>query len=255
MIDLIVREAGVEPGVKHTFAEIVLNRPEKRNALTPQMLEELVDAAERAGADDRVNAVLVRGEGKSFCAGFDLSLCQEDSEALGAMLTGLSKAVRTLRQLAKPVVIAAHGHAVAGGCALLGGADLVIGDLALKLGYPVVKLGISPAVSAPFVRKSLASSATRARLLDPQLIDGDEARRIGLVQLLVDTPEDVIPRGQIETHKLASKPPHAMATTRAWLAEIEGLDGGSEIDRSLAASLELVGSPEERERLAQLWGA
>ncbi len=254
MIELIVRERGVD-GMKHGFAEVVLNRPEKRNALTPEMLEQFTAAIIAAGDDDRAGAVLVRGEGKSFCAGFDLTLCKENSDALGAMLTGLSEAVRTMRRLGKPVVVAAHGHAVAGGCALLGGADLVIGDRALKLGYPVVKMGISPAVSAPFVRQALASTRTRGLLLEPELIDGDTAREMGLVQLLVDLPEDVTPRGQIQTQKLAGKPPRAMAATRRWLAEIEGLDGDGLIDRALEASLALVGLPEERERLAAIWGS
>lgn len=253
MIELIVRESGSE-GVKHGFAEVVLNRPEKRNALTPGMLDEFIERIEEVGADDRAGAVLVRGEGKSFCAGFDLTLCKENSDALGAMLTGLSKAVRTMRRLGKPVIVAAHGHTVAGGCALLGGGDLVIADRGLKLGYPVAKMGISPAVSAPFVRQSLASSRTRGLLLEPELIDGDAAREMGLVQMLVDLPEDVTPRGQIEAQKLAGKPPKAMAATRKWLTEIEGLDKDDLIDRALNASLELVGSPEERERLAAIWG-
>ena len=254
MIELIVRASGSE-SVKHGFAEVVLNRPEKRNALTPQMLDEFIERIEEAGADDRAGAVLVRGEGKSFCAGFDLTLCNENSDALAAMLTGLSKAVRTMRRLGKPVIVAAHGHAVAGGCALLGGADLVIADRALKLGYPVVKMGISPAVSAPFVRQALASTRTRGLLLEPELIGGDRAREMGLVQLLVDLPEDVTPRGQIEAQRFASKPPKAMSATRKWLAEIEGLDADTGIDRALQASLELVGTPEERERLAAIWGA
>jgi methylglutaconyl-CoA hydratase len=241
--------------VKHGFAEVVLNRPEKRNALTPEMLDEFIERIEEAGADDRAGAVLVRGEGRSFCAGFDLTLCKENSGALAAMLTGLSKAVRVMRRLGKPVIVAAHGHAVAGGCALLGGADLVIADRALRLGYPVVKMGISPAVSAPFVRQALASTRTRGLLLEPELIDGDRAREMGLVQLLVDLPEDVTPRGQIEAQRFASKPPKAMSATRKWLAEIERLDTDTGIDRALKASLELVGTPEERERLAAIWGA
>jgi len=75
------------------------------------------------------------------------------------------------------------------------------------------------------------------------------------VQKLVDLPEDVTPRGQIEAQKLAGKPPVAMATTRRWLTEIEGLDEDGPAVRALNASLELVGSEEERQRLASIWGA
>lgn len=234
-------------------AELVIDRPAKRNALTPQMLDDLILATGELAADESVRAILLRGEGSAFCAGFDLSLCVDSSEPLAAMLTGLSRLIRALRRAPKPVVIAAHGAAIAGGCALLGGGDLVITNQHAKLGYPVVKLGISPAVSAPSLSLAVPGRAARALLLDPALISGVEAARIGLVSRCVDLMEDVLPRAQIEAAALGEKPPHAFATTKRWLATIEGADHDAEFDAALAASLALVGSPEERARLAALW--
>ncbi len=132
---------------------IVLDRPEKRNALTPAMLDDLA-AGVRAvtlgkGDDAGVRAVLIRGEGRCFCAGFDLDLCRDDGPEQAVMksfLAGLSDAIVAMRACPRPVVIAAHGAAIAGGCALLGGADLVVADRDAKLGYPVVRLGVSPAI-------------------------------------------------------------------------------------------------------------
>lgn len=230
-------------------AEIILDRPAKRNALTPDMLDAITSHAQLLSADPSVRALLLRGEGEVFCSGFDLSLCRDDSRALAEMLRGLSTAIRTLRRTEKPVVIAARGAAIAGGCALLGGADLVIAHAEARFGYPVLRLGISPAVNAPTLQLAVGARATRERLLDTELISGAEAHRIGLVDRLVDLPEDVVPRSQLEAVKLAEKPPGAFAATKRWLNEIDGSADDAVFDRALAASLGLVGGAEERARL------
>lgn len=235
------------------LAQITIDRPEKRNALTAEMLDDLRARALELDADPAARAIVLRGEGEVFCSGFDLSVCREDSAALGAMLRSLSLAVRALRRLSKPVVAAARGAAVAGGCALLSGADLVVTSQSATLGYPVVRLGISPAINAHALRCAVGDRMTRSLLLDPALVTGTEARRIGLAHLCVDTPDDVLPRAQIEAMKLAAKPPAAYAATKRWLNEIEGSDRDDPFERGLAASLTLVGSDEERTRLAQLW--
>lgn len=244
---------GADRGQFSGLGEIVLDRPDKRNALTPGMLSEIGAQAKALEGDASVRAIVLRGEGSVFCAGFDLSLCRENSDALEQMLRGLSSAMRILRRCPKPVVIAAQGAAIAGGCALLGCADVVVTSQSAKLGYPVVRLGISPAVNAPVFLRTVGDRAARRRLLDPALIDGREAHRIGLATLCVDTPEDVVPRAQIEAMRLAAKPPGAFAATKRWLNEIDGSDRDEELDHALAASLALVGGDEERALLAQMW--
>lgn len=227
---------------------LTLNRPAQRNAMTPEMLDDLAAAAGRLPASTR--CLIVAGEGKVFCAGFDLTLCEAhpDGSVMRALLTGLSRAILALRGRSVPVVVAAHGAAIAGGCALLGGADFVVADRAARFGYPVVRLGVSPAVSAPFLGAAIGSGRARERMLDPSLIDGAEAHRIGLVQKLVETPAEVLPRARSLAEALSEKPPGAVAASKAWLHEIESL--GSSPHRALAASLSLAGGEEERGRLA-----
>jgi len=232
------------------FAEIVIDRADKRNALTVAMLGDLVRAADELAREDWIGALVVRGEGRVFCAGFDLPPCLEDPEQLRGMLRGLSVLTRALRRFPRPVVIAAHGAAIAGGCAVACSGDLVVTDKSAKLGYPVVRLGISPAVNAPLLRMSLAGSRVRERLLDPSVISGEEARRIGLAHVLVDLADDVVPRAQTEAMKLALKPRGAVARTKAWLNEVDGSLDDAALDSALEASLSLVGRPEERELLA-----
>lgn len=221
-------------------AEIVLDRPGKRNALTPAMLEELTARAEELGRDGSCRAVLVRGEGAVFCAGFDLALCRDSPEALAEMLRGLSAAARALRRIDTPVVIAAQGGAIAGGCALLCAADVVVADKGAKFGYPVVLRGISPAVSSPLLRSAVGGRAARERMLDPALVSAEEAKRIGLVDVVVDLPEDVLPRAQIEAARFAAKPRAAMSATKRWLNEVEGSDRDEWFERALEASMALV---------------
>lgn len=252
MIQLI--HHGPESGQFEGLAEIVIDRTDKRNALTPQMLQTINGYAITLSDDDRARAIVLRGEGDVFCAGFDLAMCLDDAMVLAELLKGLSQTVRTLRRAPKPVVIAAQGAAIAGGCALLGGADLVVTNQTAKLGYPVITLGISPAVTAPLLRLSIGDRATRELLLHPKLIDGREAKRLGLADMCVDLPEDVVPRAQIEAMKLAKKPAWAYAATKRWLNEIDGSNRDDEMDRALNTSLELVGNNEERERLAHLLG-
>lgn len=234
--------------------EIILDRPEKRNALTVEMLRGIVDGVRELGADEGVRAIVLRGEGRVFCSGFDMLLCRDDAAVLGELLTGLSLAVRALRGARVPVVVAAGGAAVAGGCALLGGGDLVITDRLAKLGYPVVRLGISPAVSGPSLERLVGERQSRARMLDPELISGEEARRIGLAQMMVDLMEDVVPRSQIEAAKLARKPREAVMRTKLWMNELDGSDDIAAMERALAVSMGLVGSAEASERLAAMWG-
>lgn len=230
---------------------LILNRPEKRNALTPAMLTELVQEATKCRP--LCDAIVLCGEGGVFCSGFDMKLVHEQPGTLDLLLKGLSEAISDLRSLGLPIVVAAHGAAVAGGCALLGAGDVVVTDQDAQLGYPVVKLGISPAVSAPTVLNSTSPGAVRARLLDPQLIDGREARRIGLVQVCCDIKEDVVPRALREARLLASKPAHAMLATRQLLDSLcDSLTPASRV-KALSASLALADSDDQRARVASLW--
>lgn len=239
---------GVEDGV----GVVTLARPEKRNALTPDMLRDI--ATHAAGAHERgARAILLRGEGAVFCAGFDLALCADDPSggAMRDLLTTLSRAARALRRSPLPVVAAVHGGAIAGGCALLGGADVVVTDAGAQLGYPVLRLGVSPALTSPLLRLGLHDGGARARLLDPSLIDGREAVRIGLAHECVEDAAAVEPRAFEIARALAAKPPHAVRATKLWLNELDGSDDDARFEGALNASLALAGGDEEHQRLSQ----
>lgn len=237
------------PRSPRPVATIWLDRAEKKNAMTPAMLDDLCSALAQAGG--RASAIVLAGSGAAFCSGFDLTLCKDDSSALAALLTGLSRTIRLMRELPAPVIAAAHGAAIAGGCALLAGSDIVVTHAACKLGYPVVRLGISPAVNAPFVLDAIGAGPLREWLLGGQVLTGVEAVRRGLAHELADTPEQVVEVARVMAAMLAAKPSIGLEATKRWMNELSA--SGRTASESLYVSLGLVGSQEERARLTALW--
>ena len=231
---------------------ISLDRAEKRNAMLPEMLGGLRAAIEDARGS---GAIVLVGEGKVFCAGFDLKACSADpgGGTMRALLSGLSGVILAMRASPAPVVLGVHGAAVAGGCALLGGADVVVADRGAKLGYPVVKIGVSPAVSAPFMLASMTAGRARARLVDTELISGERGREIGMVHELVDAPGEVRGRAMEIAVVLAAKPGIGVGETKEWLNEISA-SMTDHAQSGLGVSLGLTGGDEERARLGALWG-
>lgn len=239
-----------------SVGRITFDRADKKNALTPEMIHAAIDAVRSFSSPGQamsIGAIVLDGHGAAFCSGFDLTLCKDNSDALRPLLTGLSDLVRALRRAPVPVVIAAHGAALAGGCALLGGGDVVVSHHDAKIGYPVVRLGISPAVSAPFLAHSIGHGNARERLLDSTLISGWQAFKRGLVHECLDDAGRVRDHALALAHALASKPRAGMIATKAWINQLDGSALDHDADRALAASLSLVGSLDERQRLTKLW--
>ncbi len=215
------------------------------NAMTPAMLDALRDAID---TDDGARAILLRADHRCFSAGFDLRAVAADDAhqaTLGALLRGLSTVVASMRSSPRPVVIAAHGAALAGGCALLGGADVVLCSPDATFGYPAALIGVSPAVSAPFLRLAVDDGDARRLLLDTSVIDATEALRLGLVHAVSG---DLLEASVRTARTLASKPPHAVRATSDWVSAIAG-PPGEVVGAGLDASLACVGTEEARTRI------
>lgn len=232
-------------------AIITIERAARRNALTPSLLGALRERIRARG--QACGAMLLAGDGPAFCSGFDLTLCRESpgGEVMRTLLTGLAEVIEAIRASPAPVVVAAHRAAVAGGCAIAAAADVVVSDAQAKLGYPVVRLGVSPAVSGPVLGVRTGFGYTRERMLDSGVINGTEAARIGLVDYLVATPEEVLPYAITLAKVLATKPRGAMCRTKAWLLELDGT--GALSAPALGASLALTGGIEEQNLLPAAW--
>lgn len=234
-------------------AVLAFDRAEQRNAMRPGDLRALlaaIDEQDRAG-----RAVVLAGEGATFCAGFDLKLCVEDAGATGELLRLLSACVARLSACDVPVVAAVQGAAVAGGAALLGGVDVVVAEPGTRIGYTAVRVGLSPAVSGPFLAGQVAHGDARGMFLDTRLLSASEAMRIGLVSEIVAERSGLLARAIEWAGMLREKPREGWRATRAWLGELQSVmtpmaDGDSWIERGLETSLGTAASPEARERLA-----
>jgi methylglutaconyl-CoA hydratase len=139
---------------------LTLNRPEKRNALNDELVAELKAALTAADADESLRAIVIRGAGKDFCSGSDLSALQkiasatyeenlEDARSLAEMFA-------MIRKVKVPVIAAVHGRALAGGCGLATACDLVVATETARFGYPEVKIGFVPAIVMAYLRRNVS---------------------------------------------------------------------------------------------------
>ncbi len=230
--------------------QITLRDPEKRNALGIAMFDEIDDGLSQVTGDTR--CVLLSGEGSVFCSGFDMKACATDISILSTYITRLSALIRALRRLRMPVVCAAHGGAIAGGCAILTGCDFVVGSKEAKYGYPVHRIGISPAVTIPTLFQKLGHGRARSLVMSGEVIRGTEAFSIGLLTHLEDSDEQVMLRARKLAESLAQKPPHAMKVTKQWLNELDGSLDDARFDLPANDSSSSIGD-ETQELLQKLW--
>ncbi len=229
---------------------ITLQDAKKRNALGVEMFDAIDGALQSLGGQTR--CVLLAGEGPVFCAGFDMKACVDNIEVLEIYILRLSKLIRTLRRVSVPVVVAAHGAAIAGGCAVLTGCDFVIGSKEAKYGYPVHQIGISPAVTIPTLLQKVGEGRARSLSLSGEIIYGSDAYTIGLLSHLEETDTQAIAVASALAMELSKKPPIALQATKRWLNELDGSLDDERFDLPAIQSSSSLGEETER-MLRQLW--
>jgi enoyl-CoA hydratase/carnithine racemase len=188
-------------------ATITLNRPEKRNALSLELMEELVDALERLGADREVRAIVVAGAGPAFSAGHDLGeMVARDTAFYEKLFDVCTVLMETIHRVPQPVIAKVHATATAAGCQLVASCDLAVAAEEAKFATPGVKIGLF--CSTPMVPLSRAVGRKRALqlLLTGDPIDAQTAADWGLVNLVVPAEElDATVAGLVE--KIARSSP------------------------------------------------
>jgi len=175
---------------ENTILTVTLNRPEKRNALNDALVNSLKDALREADKDAELRAILIKGAGRDFCSGADLSALQKISES--SVLENLADAENLLelfaliRKIKIPVVAAVHGKALAGGCGLATACDLVLAARSARFGYPEVKIGFVPAMVMAILRRNLSEKRSFELITQGFDFSADEAERIGLINRVFD---------------------------------------------------------------------
>jgi methylglutaconyl-CoA hydratase len=175
---------------KDSIATVTMNRPEKRNALNDNVINGLKSALSAANDDETINAVVIRGEGKDFCSGADLSALQKISES--SVLENLADAdnLRQLflqiRSIKVPVIAAVTGRALAGGCGLATACDIVLANKSARFGYPEVKIGFVPAMVMAILRRNLSEKRAFELITKGFEFDAETAEKIGLINRFFD---------------------------------------------------------------------
>lgn len=235
------------------IATIALNDSAQRNAIGIDMFDALDTALKDIADRDDVSVLIVRGEGKVFCAGFDLTAVKQNPAIVADYLRRLRDVVRALRNMPQVVVGAVHGAALAGGCALASACDIVIASPTAMFGYPVHRIGVSPAVTIPTLQQAIGPGAARSLLLGGELIDGQTAYQRGLVHELADDDESVADAADEFAATLASHGPNALRVTKRWLNELDGSDQDDLYDAPVEGSVHLAGGQEATTLLRRFW--
>ena len=169
---------------------ITLNRPEKRNALNEELITALKGALREADADENLCAIVIRGAGKDFCSGADLSAIQKIATATYEEnvedARSLAELFLLIRSVKVPVIAAVHGRALAGGCGLATACDLVVATKTARFGYPEVKIGFVPAMVAAILRRNLGEKKCFELLTQGFDYTAEEALHLGLVNRTFD---------------------------------------------------------------------
>src|SRR6058998_3571191 len=167
---------------------ITLNRPERRNALTVELLTQLCAAIKVASDEPQTRVVILRGASVAFCTGLDLKEAADQSKA-HATAEMVAKTLIAISQTHLVTIAAVHGAAVAGGAGIMSACDFVVAAERTKIGYPEVRRGLVAGLVMTFLRRQLRERDLREVLLASELFEADRAREIGLVNRVVPASE------------------------------------------------------------------
>lgn len=218
----------VEYSVKERIGRITLNRPDKRNALSPEMVEGLKQAFDRAAKDDQVKVIVLNAVGEAFCAGADLAYLQQlqnfSFEENLDDSNQLKELFMNIYTHPKVVIAQVQGHALAGGCGLASICDWVFAVPEAKFGYTEVRIGFIPALVSVFLLRKLGEAAARELLLGGELIAADRAQAIGLINRVVSTDKLEDEVNDFASRLISSNSADSMKLTKKLIAEVQGMN-------------------------------
>ncbi len=234
------------------IATVTLNRSEKRNAISAEMMTELPAAlAEIENSGARV--LILTGAGKAFCAGMDLEMLKtiaaqppdvhlEDSRRMARLF-------RAVYDFPKPTIAAVNGPAVAGGCGLATVCDFVLAVPEAKFGYTEVRIGFVPAIVSVFLRRQAGERAARDLLLTGRIFGAAEAHRLGLVNEIVPA-DQLVERARELAATLLANSPTSITRTKHLLREAvrEALD--RELESAIRENADIRSTCDFREGIA-----
>lgn len=217
------------------IATITLNRPDKRNAISYELIDDLIAALKQA-TSSAAQIVILTGAGKAFCSGMDLDNLKQltgrtheqnlrDSETMASLF-------RTLYDCPKPTIAAVNGAAIAGGTGLATLCDFTLAVPEAKFGYTEVRIGFVPGIVSSYLIANVGEKRARDLLLTGRLFDADEAYKLGLVTEIVGA-DQLMPRALQLAAQLMENSPASLRTTKALLSSYTK----EQLDRQLKSAI------------------
>jgi methylglutaconyl-CoA hydratase len=221
--------------IKNEIGILTLNRPEKRNALHPELARQMKSKIKEAAEDKSVKVLIITGEGKAFCAGADLEYLnkmrnysslqnEEDTRELAELFL-------SIYNFPKPVIAAVNGAAIAGGCGLASVCDIIVADeLNAKFGYSEVKIGFIPAIVSTFLIRRVGEGMAKQLLLSGDILEAKRAYEISFVNYL--SPSVLEFSLDIAT-KLKSNSQQSLESTKSMIKNVSGLSVEDAVEYSI----------------------
>ncbi len=217
-------------------AVITLNRPDKRNAISYELIDDLLKALAEVESSP-ASILILTGAGKAFCSGMDLdnlrALTSRTHEENLADSQTMAKMFRTLYEFPKVTIAAVNGPAIAGGCGLATLCDFTLASTGAKFGYTEVRIGFIPAIVSAFLLRQVGEKLARELLLTGRIIGADEAHRLGLANEIV-APERLLQRARELAADLLQNSPASLLATKRLLKDYSV----AELDRQIAEAVQ-----------------
>ncbi len=227
---------------------VTLNRPERRNSLTIELLSNLISAIKAASDQPNERVLILRGAGAAFCTGLDLKEAADQRKA-HATADMVAKALVTLAEARVVTIAAVHGAAVAGGAGIMSACDFVVAAKKTKIGYPEVRRGLVAGLVMTFLRRQVGERNLRELVLGGELIDAARAKEIGLVNRVVE-PDEVINEAMKFADSVLQGAPNAIGETKHLIEELWSSSVKADVDRALKHHMQARESDEAREGIA-----
>ncbi|HHY02031.1 MAG TPA: crotonase/enoyl-CoA hydratase family protein [Paracoccus sp.] len=234
-------------------ATLWLARPDKHNALSAQMIDELTAAAAQLGADGSVRVVVLAAMGKSFCAGGDLGWMQQqmaaDADTRRAGARALALMLNALNELPKPLIGRIHGNAFGGGVGMMSVCDVAVGARGARFGLTETRLGLIPATIGPYVVARMGEDRARRVFMSARIFDAAEAEALNLLAYTVD-PEDLDAAVEDEIAPYLATAPGAVAAAKRLTRALGPRIDQAAIELSIEALISVWESDEAPEGIA-----
>ena len=218
------------------LAVLTLNRPDKRNAISYELIDDILRALQQV-EQSPAQILILTGAGKAFCSGMDLdnlrSITGRSEEENLTDSATMARLFRTLYEFPKVTIAAVNGAAVAGGCGLATLCDFTLASSQAKFGYTEVRIGFVPAIVSAFLLRQVSEKHARDLLLTGRIIGAEEAFRMGLVNEVV-APEKLLGRARDLAASLLSNSPASLLATKRLLTRY----ASESLDREIAVAVE-----------------